>query len=82
MLPTIEVALARHDELVTLANDRSNLTVALNSNRETDIALGILMERYQIDRARAFNILRNYARRHRCKIVEVSQRLIVGENLD
>jgi response regulator NasT len=82
MLPTIEVALARHDELVTLANDRSNLTVALNSNRDTDIALGILMERYHIDRARAFNILRGYARGQRCKITDVSQRLIAGEVLD
>ena len=82
IVPAIEVALVRHDELLKLANNNLNLIEALNKNREIDIAIGLLIERYRISRAGAFDAIREYARYHRCKVTIVAQRLIEGEQLD
>jgi response regulator NasT len=82
ILPAIEIAIVRHDELAKLEQASLNLTEALNSNRETDIAIGLLMGRHQMDRASAFNLLRNAARNQRCKITKVAQQLIAGEILE
>lgn len=82
IVPAIEVALVRSDEFAQLELKSSNLADALHSNREIDIALGLLMERYRTDRAHAFAVLRNYARNQRCKVISVAQRLISGERID
>jgi response regulator NasT len=82
IVPAIEVAMVRHDELSKAVNNSINLIDSLNKNREIDIAIGLVMERYNIDRASAFDALRDYARSNRCKAAIVAQRLIDGERLE
>jgi response regulator NasT len=82
IVPAVEIALVRHDELSKLEVMTANLAEAMAGNREIDIAIGLLMERYKSDRASVFNAMRAYARSNRCKVVSVAQRLISGEQLE
>lgn len=81
MIPAIEIALARADDLGKLEDINSNLVVVMESNREIDVAIGIIMQCHRLNRADAFKALRNYARSQRVKINAVAQRVISGENI-
>ena len=82
IVPAIEVAMVRHDELSKVTNNSLNLMDSLNKNREIDVAIGLIMERHGLDRAGAFEAIREYARFNRCKAFSVAQRLIDGERID
>jgi len=82
IVPAVEVALVRHDELTKLEETTANLAEALAGNREIDVAIGLLMERYKADRASAFNAMRDFARSQRCKIDLLARRLIAGEHIE
>jgi response regulator NasT len=79
IVPAIEMALARAEDMATLEKGHSNLSTALGHNREIDIAVGLAMARHHLNRTDAFEALRTYARSHRCKIAEVAQQIINGE---
>lgn len=81
LVPAIEVALARAEEFGKLEQDKANLSDALDRNREIDVAIGLVMQRYHLDRAAAFELLRTYSRKRCCKIRETAQRLIGGEDI-
>lgn len=79
IVPAIEAGLARADEIRQLRRTEANLTAALNAGRETSMAVGLLMAKFQTDRNAAFEALRDYARSNRCKINEVAQELLAAE---
>lgn len=81
VMPAIEAALARADEIKKLRRAEVNLTAALAAGRETSIAVGLLMAKCQIDRQAAFEVLRERARSQRRKLNEVAQELIDAEEL-
>lgn len=60
ILPAIEIG--------SLRRAQSALTDAPAAGRETNTAVGVLMERYRLNRQQAFEILRSHARAHRRKI--------------
>lgn len=72
IIPSIEAGLARAAEIRKLRRSEADLVAALAAGRETSIATGVLMERYHLNRVRAFEILRDRARRQRRKINEVA----------
>jgi response regulator NasT len=72
----------RADEFSKLTQENFDLNEALNRNREIDVAIGIVMERHHLSRADAFEAMRRYARSHRCKIIELGDRLINGERIN
>ena len=76
IIPTIEAALARAADLSELRQTTNNLGSALKGNRETSMAVGLIMERYKISQETAFKILRNYARSERIKINQLAANLI------
>ncbi len=76
LVPTLEAAIARAQEIRALKETETQLNTALASGRETSTAVGILMERGRLDREGAFNLLRNRARTQRRKINELSTELI------
>lgn len=78
MIPTIEAALDRGAEIKALRTNRAQLSTALEQGRETSVAIGILMQRYQLDEEEAFDALRAYARSHRRKLAEVAAELVTG----
>lgn len=81
IVPAIEVALKRADEIVQLRLGNANLGDESMLQRETDMAIGLIMERYQLDRAAAFDVLRANARGHPGGIAGLAQRLIEGEKI-
>ncbi len=78
IVPAIEVALLRADQQFKAVQTIDNLNSALSKNRDIDIAIGLLMERHQVNRVIAFELLREYARSHRIKIVDVATAVIDG----
>ena len=63
------------------AAPKPNLNAALAAGRETSLAVGLLMARYQTDRNTAFEVLRDQARASRRKINEVAEQLVAAEEL-
>jgi response regulator NasT len=81
LLPAMEAGLARADEIKKLRRNGVNLTSALVTGRETSMAVGLLMGKFQSDRNRAFEVLRDHARSHRRKINEVASDVLEAEEL-
>lgn len=78
--PSIEAALQRAHELDALRQTRLQLQAALDSDRDINVATGITMVQYRLQRAPAFELLRAAARAQRRKIAEVAREVI--ENSD
>lgn len=81
LLPAFESALARADEIRQLRRTEANLNAALAAGRETSLAVGLLMARFQTDRNTAFEVLRDHARSNRRKVNEVAEQLVSAEEL-
>lgn len=81
LLPAFESALARADEIRQLRRTEANLNAALAAGRETSLAVGLLMTRFQTDRNTAFEVLRDHARSSRRKVNEVAEQLVAAEEL-
>lgn len=76
LLPAIEAALSRANELQSLRETRSQLQAALDSERDISVAIGITMMRYRLQRQDAFELLRKTARSERRKLSELASELI------
>jgi response regulator NasT len=81
LLPAFEAGLARADEIRQLRRTEANLNAALAAGRDTSLAVGLLMARYQTDRNTAFEVLRDHARSSRRKINEVAEQIVAAEEL-
>ena len=81
ILPSVESALARADEISELRRKGEHLTTALETGRKTSMAVGLLMAKHHVDHTLAFEILRDFARSNRRKIVEVAHDLLEAEKL-
>jgi response regulator NasT len=76
IVPQIEAALARAREIRELKKTGESLSLALESGRETSIAVGILMERRGLDRERAFDALRSIARAQRRRVHDLAAEIV------
>jgi AmiR/NasT family two-component response regulator len=76
LIPGIESALGRAEEIRQLQRRESQLNSAISQGRETSMAVGLLMERLHTDREAAFEALRSYARSQQRKISEVAGELL------
>ena len=79
IIPTIEAGLARATEISQLRRSKADLTAAIANGRETNMAIGVLMERYRLNRNKAFDILRDYARSSQRKIKDIAVELLGAE---
>ena len=57
------------------------VAITAEGNRETSLAVGLLMTRFQTDRNTAFEVLRDHARSSRRKVNEVAEQLVAAEEL-
>jgi two-component system, response regulator PdtaR len=78
ILSALAISLARADEIKRLRNSEKSLTTALETGRETSMAVGILMERFQISRMEAFDKLRSEARRNRMKLTLIANATLLS----
>jgi AmiR/NasT family two-component response regulator len=76
ILPSLQAALMQAEELGGLREKENQLTTALAANRETAMALGVLMERKGIDRKQAFELLRTHARSTRRSVHSIANELL------
>ena len=76
VIPALEAALARAEEIKALRESEAGLNIALARDRETSIAVGIIMERNRVDRKGAFELLRASARSQRRKVGEVAEEYV------
>jgi CheY-like chemotaxis protein len=81
VIPAFEAALGRADDIRRLRSSEANLTAALNSGRETAMAVGLLMTKFGVNRDIAFEVLRAYARSNRQKINDVADSLLSAEEM-
>lgn len=79
LMAAFEAGLARADDIRQLRRTETNLNAALATGRETSLAVGLLMGRFQTDRNTAFEVLRDHARSSRRKINEVADQLLAAE---
>jgi response regulator NasT len=78
LVPAIESALARAGDIAKLKELEENLATALARSREISIAIGMLMERYNISAEDAFEILRAHAHTTRRRVSDVAQDFLAG----
>ncbi|TFW19191.1 response regulator [Massilia arenosa] len=76
--PSVTAALARAGELRRLRDSEERLSTALKTGRETGMAVGVLMERYRLDRSAAFHMLRERARSTQRKLNDVAAELLLA----
>jgi response regulator NasT len=82
LVPAIEAALARANELSALRLSRQQLQGALDGERDINVAVGITMVQHRIKRADAFEMLRKSARTQRCRLASLAAQVIqAGETL-
>ena len=79
LMAAFEAGLARADDIRQLRRTEMNLNAALAAGRETSLAVGLLMGKFQADRNTAFEVLRDHARSSRRKINEVADQLLAAE---
>lgn len=78
LISGVESGFARANEIKHLRTSEKSLTTALDNGRETSMAVGILMERLQIDRKEAFEKLRSQARSSRQKILHIANAVLLS----
>ncbi len=78
LIPFIEAAIARGREIGHLRDTAARLERALEIEQRTRLAAGIIMQRQGLDRAEAFDWLRQRARAQRRKVCEVADELITA----
>lgn len=82
LVPAIEAALARANELQDLRDTRQQLQAALDSERDISLAMGITMMQHRLKRSEAFDLLRKTARDRRCKLADLARQIIqAGETM-
>jgi response regulator NasT len=76
LIPAIEAALVRAEDISSLQATGQQLQSALDSEREISIAIGITMVKYRLDRKAAFELLRKTARNQRRKLTVLAAEII------
>lgn len=76
ILPALETALSRAQEIRQLREKEGQLTSALAGSREVSVAVGLLMERNHLSRHDAFEALRSRARATRRALPEVAHEVV------
>ncbi len=76
LIPAIEAALTRAQELENLRATKNQLQKALDSERAISVAIGITMMQYRLSRNAAFELLRKSARNQNRKLVDLAEEII------
>jgi len=79
LIPAIEVAIGRFEELKAIMKDNKSLEEQLVTRRIVDRAKGILMDNHGMKEAEAFGFIQKTAMRERVTMREIGQRIIDGK---
>jgi response regulator NasT len=78
LLPAIEIAKGRYQQLAALADEVGDLTERLEARKAIDRAKGALMDRYQMSESDAFRFVQKAAMQQRLTMREVADRILDG----
>jgi response regulator NasT len=78
LLPAIEIAKGRYQQLSALADEVGDLTERLEARKAIDRAKGALMDRMQMSEADAFRFIQKAAMEHRLSMREVAEKVLDG----
>lgn len=76
IIPAIQTAIKRADEIRKLRYNQKMLQVALDGDRSVSVAVGIVMDRHKLDQNDAFELIRKKARSNHLKLIEVAGEII------
>jgi response regulator NasT len=79
LMPAIEVALARHDELTALERSVSDLEERLEARKLVDRAKGVLMDAHGMSEQTAWRFLQTQAMSNRATVGEIARRVVERE---
>jgi two-component system, response regulator PdtaR len=78
LLPAIEIAKGRYQQLAALADEVGDLTERLEARKAIDRAKGALMDRYKMSEADAFRFVQKAAMEQRLTMRDVAERILDG----
>lgn len=76
LIPAIETAMTRSQELHGLRKAKQQLQTALDSDRAVSIAVGIIMDQHLLNHDNALELLRKMARSQNIKLAELASSII------
>jgi two-component system, response regulator PdtaR len=76
LVPAIEVAVGRHEEMRALAAENANLAEQLETRRWVDRAKGKLMDDLELKESEAFSFIQHTAMNERTTMREVARRVV------
>jgi AmiR/NasT family two-component response regulator len=79
LVPAIEVALGRFQEMKALESENKNLEEQLETRKVVDRAKGMLMDRHSMTESDAFSFIQRTAMRERRTMKAEAQRIIDGD---
>ena len=80
MLPTIRTALLRAQEIQKLHQTEVDLSTALKTSRGISMAIGLLMQLFDIGADESFDALRSYCRANRARMIDVTTQIVEQGN--
>jgi response regulator NasT len=78
LLPAIEIAKGRFQQLAALADEVGDLTERLEARKTVERAKGLLMDRFGMSEAEAFRFVQQAAMKRRLTMREVAEALLSG----
>jgi two-component system, response regulator PdtaR len=78
LMPAIEIAKGRYQQLAALADEVGDLTERLEARKAVDRAKGSLIDRYGMSEADAFRFIQTAAMQHRLSMRDVAERVLDG----
>jgi len=78
LIPAIEMALGRHEQLLALERENADLAERLEARKAIDRAKGRLMDEYGMSEAESWRFLQTSAMNTRRKIADVAADVIAG----
>jgi len=78
LLPAIEIAKGRYQQLASLADEVGDLTERLESRKQVERAKGVLIDRYGMNEGDAFRFLQQAAMDRRLSMREVAEAILAG----
>ena len=79
LIPAIELAMARHNELTSLERHVDDLEARLEARKLIDRAKGRLMSEHDLDEQAAWRFIQTRAMNERVKIAEIARRVVDGQ---
>lgn len=81
LLPTIELAISRFAEFISLRKENEDLKKTLEARKTIERAKGILMKRQGLSEAEAFSLIQKKSMDTRKSMVEIAEAIILTEEM-